>query len=391
MAITPDPIQAAFQLVALIESDGLSEEDRTVLSDLRASLRATREAGTPAAWLDWYRRALDTSRALGGRWAARRQPLAPAGVGGAGLSQAVTIGRLKDAPSTFVQRWTARLQDQAQQVRDNLLRAAREVPVQQTEAGIQVVFEIPHDARTALGAQVTHALNAWADQVSAALTPSWQEWVLAIMAEERASAASGPPPSWATVHLRTSAQLAPHVEASAARKVTALTAFQRGTQLVRGIVMIFATAMITIASALGGEACGEVAGWEVSGGVIGAALGLCLTLLVVIPFSVLYGRRLLSDEREQARRDHVQRQLAALSSWVTSTVDAHRSRMNTALSNSVADMKVRTSAWVDANFDSVKRQPAVTEPERDLGPLLSSLGMARNAIASRVAQLELGG
>ncbi len=155
--------------------------------------------------------------------------------------------------------------------------------------------------------------------------------------------------------------------------------------------MIFATAMITIASALGGEACGEVAGWEVSGGVIGAALGLCLTLLVVIPFSVLYGRRLLSDEREQARRDHVQRQLAALSSWVTSTVDAHRSRMNTALSNSVADMKVRTSAWVDANFDSVKRQPAVTEPERDLGPLLSSLGMARNAIASRVAQLELGG
>lgn len=392
MAINPDPIQAAFQLVALVESDGIPEEDKDALVELRTSLRAAREAGTTAAWLDWYRRALDLSKSLGGRWTSRRQPNVSAAVSGGGSVQSVALGRLKEAPSTFVQRWTARLQDQSQQVREQLLRVVREVPVAQSDSGIQTVFEVSEDARAAVGAEVTRALNAWADEVSAALTPSWHEWVLAIMAEERASRASGAPPPWASVHLRTSAQLAPHIEASAARKVTALTAFQRGTQLVRGMIMLFAASTITLAGAVGGKACAEIAGYEVTGGVVGAVLMLCLTIAVVVPFSILYGRRVLADEREQARRDHVQRQLAALSSWVTSTIEGHRARMNTALSNSVSDMKVRMSTWVEANFDSPKRQvPFASDADRDIGPLLSSLSMARNAIATRVAQLELGG
>lgn len=376
-------------MLALADADGPSEEDRVLLMGLRASLREARDAGTTDAWTNWYKTALDASRTLTSRWTARKHGSAVSQQDSRAKASPTAVARLRDAPSTFTQRWATRLQDQAHQMRDFLLRSVEQVPVQETDTGAQIVFNLAQDAREEFGRLVAGSLNRWAGDVATNLTPSWHEWVLAILTEEQSAPACGPPPAWPSVHLTTSAQLVPHVEPGAARRVTLLAAFQRGMQVVRGLVMVFVTPLVGIVA--GGAA--KLLGLP---DLIALAAGLgtfVLAIFVVAPAAVLYGRSLLRDEREQSRRDHLQRQRASLASWVSSTVDAHRIRMNTALSSSASDMKTRMVEWIDSNYESPKRQlVSGPDPERDqLSPLLSSLTMVRNTLAARLAQLDIAG
>jgi hypothetical protein len=374
-----DPIQAAHQLVALLEYAEVDSYDRSLLEWQRETLFRVRAQPSLEGWLGWYRQALGAIHQLSGKWQAAKEGQ-PREATGPTLHPA-SATRIKEAHAAFVQRWNVRLQDQAAMVKGTLLQWLETVQPTENRSETHIQFVVLPEEVERLRGMLEQTLNGWSADVESKLTPSWHDHLREVVTAERTPAVTLRPPPWPQVRLGVSALPAPHVDAHAVRRPNLFTSITRMFRSVQSMVMMLATTLIA-------GVLGAVAGSEHR--AIFAAVAAVLGLVVGLPPAVYFGIRSLNDEVNQARVDQRQRIRMALQSWMNQAVEAHRARMQALLAGSGAEAKARLTEWVEQAWGVVAQSSPLQRPSgrQDLGSLLLSLNTMRSALATRAAQLE---
>jgi hypothetical protein len=341
-----DPILAVHQVLGVLAYEELEPMDRSALEWARDRLEAVRANPTPAAWLAWYRESLSLIGQLTARSQARREEAVTATAPPSSASNSFAVGRVKEAGGAFLQRWQVRLQDQTTTLKQRFTADSDNVSISIQETDTALIFTVSDDEQTRFGAYVAATLNEWSTHVEASLVPSWRQHVRELLHAERLAAGPVPPPNWNVPPLTSSTPLAPNLAPLSTRRMS------KGMALLRAVRD----------------------GNPLSIAVNIATLGLSL--------------RNLNQEAARAVDEQCHRMHAAVSTWAGTAVDAHRTRMQTLLSGAQADARARLSEWADAAWP-VRSALVTSRPSSpDMVPWASTLGMAKSAIATRIAQLE---
>lgn len=381
LAVSPDPVPATHQLMALLEYPELDGFERSVLEWHRDSLARVRASPAPNEWLRWYRDALTAIRQLTSRWQPPKdvpvQPEAPS-------FNPNAVARIKDSHSSFLQRWNVRLQDQCTTLKAKLLEDVARLPVSESSSETHIQFSLRSEAFVPFSNHVLQVLNSWSTDVESKLTASWHAHLSAVLATEQLGVPPQRPPDWPLVRLGMSvlgpARLDPH----AIRRPTILNTFLRTIRSAQSVVTILSVVGASALVVLGRE------GSPTDKAFLGAAVG-GIGVLVGLVAALTFGRKSIRDEVEQARVDERHRLHGIVQTWIATVVEAHRGRMQTLLATTSADARSRLVEWADECWKPAGIPGGARQSPRqsDYAPLLLSLNSVRSALATRAAQLEL--
>ncbi len=392
IGVPQDPVQAAHQLLAMLEYAELDAYDRSVLEWQRETMQRVRAQSSSAVWLQWYRDALGAMRQLQTKWQAAREPAVAASEPSASLAPA-SAARLKEAHNAFIQRWNVRLQDQALMVKNRVGAEAHAVPVSDVVSQTHIQFTVRPEDLGRFATSVQRVLNEWGADVASKLTPSWHDHLKEVVTAERTPRVSLRPPPWPQVSFVMSALPAPQAESHAVRRPTALMSITRAFRSVQSIATLLiglALPVVTLVATGGSSESGSASTSALIRALLTAATGV-LGLGIGLPLAAWFGFRSLQDEVTQSRSDQAQRIRGSLQLWASQAVDNQRGRIQALLAGSTAEARARLTEWVDQAWDVKPAslpgpRPASKGP--DYGPLLLSMNGIRGALATRVAQLE---
>jgi len=384
----PDPIPATHQFLALLEFPELDAYDRNLLDWQKERMAQVRSQPAPAGWLQWYREALGAVRQLSAKWQAPKEADPQAQSAPSQPCNPAALARIKDANTAFIQRWNVRLQDQSLTVKSRLMEDVVRVPVGESRSETHIQFAVSEEELKRFANHATAVLNSWSQDVESKLTPSWQQHVTEAVAAERLVPPKVPSPPWPQARLGVSAGPLPHLEAHAVRRPTLFNAVMRIFRSVQSLISLIGTSIVGLVIAWFASDKGTTATTTQSlirgaiataGILLGAALGLFL------------GYRSLKDELAQAKIDQCQRIQTILQSWISTIVDGHRTRMQALVGSAGSEARSRLGEWADEAWGTRPAAPVVRVALRsnDFSSHLLTLNSVRNAMATRISQLEL--
>lgn len=382
LGASPDPIPASHQLMALLEYPELEGYERTSLEWLRDRLTAVRNQPSIAGWLAWYRDALGVIRQLTTRWQQPKDEPPSAPVPSTPLFNPAAVGRIKDLSNGFSQRWGVRLQDQAMQVKNQLLYDTNKLRIVQHATETHVVFRVDPSQIYQFQGYVFKTLSDWSSGVEASLGQSWYEHLRSAIHAEGLPSGATPPPPWPSTKLSPAALVVPQLDDYAIRRPTLANVFVRSLRSVFGAVSMFTTVVGLTLSTFGDPKYRSL---------VAAGTG-ALVLLMGGPLAYSSAQRSLRDELEQAERDQTQRLQGAVQSWLGQVIDGHRMRMQSLVGGAGGDVRSRLGEWADGVWSTKAVGPVVTPrgaPKGgDTSQWVSTLNLVKTAMATRAAQLE---